>query len=57
MRPGFDAPVIAIDRGVGTDLGVGVTAHFLLGREQFELVARRALMALQGQNVIGLFCR
>jgi len=47
--------VIAIDRRVDTDRGVGVTACFLLGREQSALVAQPALMALQGQNVIGLF--
>jgi hypothetical protein len=47
--------VIAIDRRVDSDRGVGVTACFLLGREQSALVAQPALMALQGQNVIGLF--
>jgi hypothetical protein len=55
MRPGFDAPVIAIDCGVDADRGIGITARFILGREQFDLVAQRCHDCLQGQNVIGLF--
>ncbi len=52
---GFDAPVIAIDPLVDAHRRVGEAAGFLLARERFGVVAQRALIAFERQNVIALF--
>ena len=52
MGAGLDAAVIAIEGGVAGDGGVLEIPGFLLGREQFDIVAQRALIALQGQDVV-----
>ena len=52
--PGLDAAVIAIDGLVAGDGGVLEILGFLLGREQFDVFPQRALIALQGQDVVGL---
>ena len=52
--PGLDAAVIAIDGLVPADGGVLEILGFLLGREQFDVFPQRALIALQGQDVVGL---
>ena len=51
---GFDPAVVAVDGPVGADRGVGETPLFLLVCEQLDVVAQRALVALQGQDVVGL---
>ena len=51
---GFDPAVIAIDGGVAGDPCVGEVARLLLRGEQFDVGAQRALVALQGQHVVGL---
>ena len=50
----LDASVVAIDAFVAADGGVLEIAGFLLGREEFDVIAQRALIALQGQNVVRL---
>lgn len=54
---GFDPAMIAID-------ALGVTGHrvleangFLLGDEHFDVVAQCTLVALEGEQIIGLFFR
>jgi hypothetical protein len=46
--------VIAVDRGVLTDLCIGEADGFLFGDEDLDTVAPRPLVALQGQDVVGL---
>ena len=53
-RPGLDAAVITIDRLVFADSGILEVAGLLLGREEFDILSQRALITLQGQNVVGL---
>ena len=48
---GLDAAVVAIDRPILADLGVGETAGLLLGGEEFDVLAQRALVAFQGEDV------
>lgn len=50
---GLDAAVVAIDGLSLADGGVGEAAGFLLGHEDFDILAQRSLIALQRQNVIG----
>ena len=51
---GFDAAVIAIDGLVAADCGVLEPIGLLLGGEQLNILAQRALIALERENVIGL---
>jgi hypothetical protein len=51
---GFDAAVIAIDGLVAADRGVLEAIGLLLGGEQLDILAQRALVALKGENVIGV---
>ena len=51
--PGLDAAVVAIDRSILSDFGVGEPVGFLLGGEQFDVIAQSALIAFEGQDVIG----
>jgi hypothetical protein len=53
--PGFDAIVIAIDRSILADFAVLESHGFLLGDENIDIRAERALVAFQRENVIGLF--
>ena len=46
----LDAAVIAVDRFVPADRRVGKTLGFLLVGEQFDILAQRALVALQRQD-------
>lgn len=52
--PGLDAAVMAIDGLVAADRGVLEAHGFLLGHEEIDIGAERALVALQGEEVIGL---
>ena len=52
---GFDAAVIAIDGLMAAHLGVLKAFGLLLGGEQFGILAQRALIAFERQNVIGFF--
>ncbi len=51
---GFDATMIAIDGLMSTDHGIGVLPGFPLGHEQADIVAQRALIALEGEDMVGL---
>src|SRR5580692_11181812 len=51
--PGFDPAVIAIDGLVAADLGILEIHGLLLVDEEFDVVFERALVALQGEDVIG----
>ena len=50
---GLDASVIAVDPGAAADGGVSETIGFLLGYKDLDVVAQRALVALQRENVVG----
>ena len=50
----LDAAVIAIDRLVPTDGRVFEIVVFLLGGEDRDIIAQRALIAFEGKHVIGL---
>ena len=52
--PGLDAAVIAVDGLLPGDLGVLEADGFLLGGEQFDILAQGALIAFERQHVIGL---
>lgn len=52
--PGFDATMIAIDRFVPAHCRILERAGFLLPDEEFDVLMQRSLVALEGQNVIGL---
>src|SRR4051794_16333515 len=52
--PGLDAAMIAVDLRGPADLGVGEVLGFLLRGEQRDVLVQRALIALEGQNVVGL---
>jgi len=52
---GFDTPVIAIDRFVPADRGILEIIGFLLGGKDFYVVVKGALIALERDDVIGLF--
>ena len=52
-RPGLDTAMIAIDSFVPTDGGIFEIIGFLLGHEEFDIFAQRALITLQGQDIIG----
>ena len=49
---GFDASVIATDRGIAADRGVGEAAGLLLGGKQFDVPTQRTLVAFQGQDIV-----
>jgi len=51
---GLDAPVIAIGGLMVGAGGVFEIIGFLLVGEQFDIVAQRALVTLQGEDVVGL---
>src|SRR5271170_7395795 len=51
--PSFDPPVVAIDGLVAADLGVLEIYRLLFIDEELDIVFERALIALQGENVIG----
>ena len=55
--PGFDAVVIANDRGILADLGVGEALELLLSGEPFDIVAQRALVAFHARERNRPFCR
>lgn len=52
--PGLDATVIAIDRTGAAHGSVLEIAGFLLGNEEFDIIAQRALIAFEGEDVVGL---
>ncbi len=47
------SPAAIRARPILADLGVGETAGLLLGGEEFDVFAQRALVAFQGENVVG----
>ena len=51
--PGFDPTVLAIDGLGSADLGVLEIDPLLLVDKQLDVVSERALVALQGEDVIG----
>src|SRR6202042_2788585 len=51
--PGFNPAMIAIDGLVATDLGVLEIDRLLLVDEQLDVVFERALIAFEGEDVIG----
>src|SRR3984885_16116456 len=51
--PSFDPPVVAIDGLVAADLGVVEIYRLLFIDEELDVVFERALISLQGENVIG----
>ena len=51
---GLDAAVVAVDALVPADGGVLEVIGFLLVGEQLDVLAQRALIALQGEDVVGL---
>ena len=51
---GFDAAMIAVDRLMAADRRILEALGFLLGGEQLDVLAQRALIAFERQNVIGL---
>ncbi len=53
-RPGLDAAVVAVDGGVLADGRIFERDRLLFAGEQFDIVAQRALVALQREDVIGL---
>src|SRR4051794_30730264 len=52
--PGLDAAVIAVDGFVPAAGGLFEAVARLLGHEEFDILAQRALVAFQGEDVIGL---
>src|SRR5690606_20174780 len=50
---GLDAAMIGIDRLVLTDRGILEFSGFLLPGEELDIVTKGALVALQGEHVIG----
>ena len=53
-RPGLDAAVVAVDGRVLADGRIPERDRLLLAGEQLDVVAQRALVALQREDVIGL---
>jgi len=51
---GLDAAMVAIDGLMSGDLGVLEAVCLLLGGEQLDILAQRALVAFEGEDVIGL---
>ena len=51
---GFDAAVIAIDAVVLADGGVLEVIGFLFVYEKLDVVAQRALITFQGEDIVGL---
>src|SRR5205807_10008679 len=51
---GFDAAVVAIDRLMWADLGIREAVSLLLGDENVDVLAQRALIAFERPEVIGL---
>src|SRR5450432_362288 len=51
---GLDATVIAINGLVAADRGITEADGLLLGHEEFDVLAKTALIGFQGQDVIGL---
>ena len=51
---GLDAAVIAVDGFMSGDLGIAEAIRLLLGDEQLDILAQRALVALESENVIGI---
>jgi hypothetical protein len=49
----FDAAVIAFDRLMPADLCILEAICFLLGREDLDILAQRALIAFEREDVIG----
>ena len=54
---GFDAAVIAIDAVVLADGGVLEVIGFLFVYEKLDVVAQRALIAFQGEDIDGVTVR
>src|SRR3972149_6806751 len=54
VSSGFDAAVVAVDRLMSGDFGVLETAGLLLGGENLDVLAQRALIAFERQDVVGL---
>jgi hypothetical protein len=52
--PGFDTAMVAIDRRIPADLGVGKTLGLLFDGKGFDIRAQRTLVALQRQDVVRL---
>jgi len=50
----FNAAVIAVDGLVATDLSILETIGLLLGDEDLDILAQRALIAFEREDVIGL---
>src|SRR5262245_61394010 len=50
----FDAAMIAVDRLMTADLCILKAVSFLLCSERRDILVKRALIALEGQNVVGL---
>src|ERR1700693_6309296 len=46
--------MIAVDGFMSGDLGIAEAIRLLLGGEQLDILAQRALVALEGENVIGI---
>src|SRR4051812_19383195 len=51
--PGLDTAMIAVDRLITADLGILKACCLLLGDKQLNVLAQRALIALQREHVIG----
>ena len=47
---GLDAAMVAVDRRILADFGVGEAFGLLLGDEQFDVIAQRTLVAFQGED-------
>ena len=54
VRPGFDTAVVAIDRLIAADMGILEAVGLLLGGKELDILAQRALIAFEGEDVIGL---
>src|ERR1700679_979130 len=50
---GLDAPVIAVDRPLVADGSILESLGFLFGSEELDIVAQRALVAFEGEDVVG----
>ncbi len=55
--PGFDPAIVSVDRLRPANLGIDEIACLLLGYEQFDIIAQRALVAFQTKDIVSLFCR
>lgn len=51
---GFNAAVVAVDRLMPADLCILEAVRFLLGRENLDILAKRALVAFERKDVISL---